>query len=113
MCRHSDGGAAVGDTLRSRLLHSHHPSHPLSSELRPPPGERWPSAARLEAPLHPCLCLLARAIGFSDDVLRRYSRRAEIHLVGSPAPPAEAAVAPGLWAAGSAPQGRAGREAGF
>jgi hypothetical protein len=70
-CRQHDHGASVSDTLRSHLLHSCPP--PAAPHL-PPPGR---------PPLHPCLCLLARAVGFSDDVARRFKRRAEIHLVGT------------------------------
>ena len=82
-CRHHDYGASISHTLRAHLLNGRAPRVTVDALLASSPADG--------TPLHPCLCLLARAIGFSEDVLRRFRRRAEIHLVGAAA--ASAAVA--------------------
>lgn len=69
MCRHADCGALTSTQLRSNLIRR--------GACAPADG------ADHETPIHPCFCLLARAIGFSDDVLTRFKRRAEIHVVRS------------------------------
>lgn len=64
-CRCADNGAALKHRLQAHLLSAG------VQELLP------------EGPVHGCLCLLAREIGFTDDVLSQFSRRMEIHLVSS------------------------------
>lgn len=64
-CRHADNGVALKRKLQAHLLHM---------------GVRDPIP---EGPVHSCLCLLAREIGFTDDVLTRFTRRMEIHVVGA------------------------------
>ncbi|KAL1530908.1 hypothetical protein AB1Y20_001799 [Prymnesium parvum] len=70
-CRHADNGAALKCKLQARLLHL---------------GVRSPLP---EGPVHGCLCLLAREIGFTDDVLSRFTRRVEVHVIGSRVGPKE------------------------